>query len=511
MKKLLLEIVSEEIPASMQSVMADKLLKNVLERLSSIFIDKSLTSKPFYTPTRIGFFIYDIPSKALMPKTEIKGPKLTANEIAINGFLNKYNIASVDSLKIINDTYFLVNDSYECDVNQILHKVIEESISSITWPKSMRWGDHEIKWVRPIKSILCLLENEQINIKFGHIISSNITFGHKFLANHKINVGNASIYEQLLRDSYIEIWPHKRQSSIKTGFEQKIKELNIKIIEDEALLSEVANLTEWPISQIGTINQEFLRLPKEVLITTLKKNQKYFLFEDKIGNLAPFFGAVSNMPIIQENKAIILNHQKVVNARLSDAMFFMNNDLKHSLHSRIEYLKNLLFHNKIGTVYDKIQSVKALALKIANQLGCDNEKVTLSADLMKTDLTTEMVKEFPELQGIIGYHYALAEGYDLEIADAIRDQYCPKGPTDRIPNKKISIVISLAEKLDTLNLMFNAGIKPTGSKDPFALRRAAIGVLNIINGNELELNLETLSLSDEVLSFIKQRQNKETI
>jgi len=248
-----------------------------------------------------------------------------------------------------------------------------------------------------------------------------------------------------------------------------------------------------------------LQLPKEVLITTLKNNQKYFLFENSDHSLAPFFGIVANVSIDNENEEIVKSNQRVVEARLSDAAFFFDHDRRDGLRSRVDKLKNLLFHNKIGTVYDKMQSTQLLSEKIASQLNCDKEKVMLAVKLMKTDLLTDMVKEFPELQGVMGYYYALSAGEDIEVANAIKNQYKPKGPNDSVPHDLISIAVALAEKLDTLNQMFANGIKPTGSKDPFALRRSAIGVVMIKEQNNLSLDFLKLGLRQDVIDFMNQR------
>lgn len=500
---LLLEIFSEEIPAMMQGPMAERLFQDVISKLESIFTATKLSGAAFSSPRRIGFFINNLPEVTSSFVKEIRGPRINAPQNSIDGFLKKYKIASQALLEQQGDFYFFVKKQENIEIIKILPPLIQESLANLTWPKSMRWGAYDSKWIRPIHSILCMLSGQILKLQFGHIKSGNYTHGHRYMTSEQIIIKNTDSYETQLRQAFVEIWPNKRQEIIKNGLTQQVKELQINIIKDQKLLEEVSGLVEWPVPLIGQIEQKFLNLPKEVLITTLKNNQKYFLFEYPNGQLAPFFGIVSNITTNTQN--IVISNQRVVNARLSDAEFFFQNDKKQKLSNRIEKLKNLLFHNKIGTVYDKVQSTKLIADKIAAQLHFNQQKVAKAVDLMKADLLTNMVKEFPELQGIMGYYYAIHDHEDIEVATAIKNQYKPKGPSDNAPTEPISIVIALAEKLDTLNQMFAANIKPTSSKDPFALRRAAIGVLMIQEQNHLNLDLAKLDLRQDVIDFINKR------
>ncbi|MDJ1305561.1 MAG: glycine--tRNA ligase subunit beta [Candidatus Midichloria sp.] len=504
--KFLLEIFSEEIPASMQNSIAETLFKEVINTIGNIFKTIKLSGRYFSTPRRTGFFIENLPTLTPSFTEEIRGPRINSTEQAIEGFLKKYQISSKEHLEERGDFYFWVNKQENKKITDILPKIIQEHISTLIWPKSMRWADHEIKWVRPIHNILCLLGDQIIEVNFGHIKSNNYTYGHRFMAPEKIIIQNVDAYEDALRKAFVEIWPQNRKKTITENLSNQASTLGVSLINDQNLLEEVSGLVEWPVPSIGEIDKKFLPLPKEVLITTLKNNQKYFLFEDSEGNLAPFFGIVANVIIENNNQTIIKSNQRVVAARLSDAAFFFNNDKKATLISRVIRLKNLLFHNKIGTVYDKVQSTKVIAIRIAEQLNFHTEKVIFAVELMKADLLTDMVKEFPELQGIMGYYYALNDGEDIEVANAIKNQYKPKGPSDSVPTEPISIVVALAEKLDTLNQMFLHNIKPTGSKDPFALRRAAIGVLMILNQNNIALDFNKLELRQDVIDFIYQRK-----
>ena len=500
---LLLEIFSEEIPAMMQCHMAEVLLQDVINKLKNIFTKDKILGSAFSSPRRIGFLINNLPIITPRLIEEIRGPRLNASRAAIDGFLKKYQISPKD-LTQQRDFYFFIKKQDNIDTTKILPTLIQESLSNLTWPKSMRWSSYSLKWIRPIHSILCMLSDQILELQFGHIKSSNYTYGHRYIAPERITIKNADSYEKQLRQAFVEIWPNKRQEIINNSLTQQAKKLQINIIKDQKLLEEVSGLVEWPVPLIGQIEHRFLDLPKEVLITTLKNNQKYFLFESSNSQLAPFFGIVSNITTNTQN--IMISNQRVVNARLSDAEFFFQNDKKQKLSARTEELKNLLFHNKIGTVYEKIQSTKSLAIKIAAQLNCNQQKIIRAIDLMKADLLTEMVKEFPELQGIMGYYYALHDKENIEVATAIKEQYKPKGPNDDVPIEPISIVVALAEKLDTLNQMFAANIKPTSSKDPFALRRAAIGVFMIQEKNNINLDLAKLDLRQDVIDFINQRK-----
>ena len=504
-KRLLLEILNEEIPSEMQIDGAKQLLKNTLSNIKAIAPNQSIIADFFVTPRRIGFVIDGLDSNQIVNE-EIKGPKISAPDSAIEGFLKKYNIASVESLQKQGEYYLFNKVSGADDFLTLLAEAVQKAILSVIWPKSMKWSDYKINWIRPIHKLICMLDDQIIDIKVGHITSSNVTIGHQSMSSGPIVINHALEYEESLRRSFVEINPYNRIDVIKKSLMEKARELKIKLIEDENLLIEVAGLVEWPTVSIGKIDEEFLSLPREVLITTLRHHQKYFMFQDDNGEIAPYFGIVANIVAPDGNSRIIAGNQRVLKARLSDAAFFLNQDKMHSLESRLELLKKIAFHNKIGSVYDKMLSTKEIAVNIAAKIGANQLQVKRAAELMKADLVTEMVKEFPELQGIMGYHYAIHDKEDIEVAKAIRDHYKPKGQSDTVPTDAVTVALALAEKLDTLNQMFAHNIKPTSSKDPFALRRAAIGILLIQKANSLELDFADMGVSEEVINFIKDRE-----
>lgn len=522
---LVLEILSEEIPASMQEEYSYILMDHCMKKIRTfLHNDSNITGKNFSTPRRIGCFIYNIPENAEETIEEIRGPRVNASEGALNGFLKKYSVEKKD-LTIDGDFFFLRKKIASQPFANILQKIIEETMINFTWPKSMRWGNYDIRWIRPIHSILCLLGTNEVRAQFGHITAGRKTSGHRFLAPDDIYLDSADEYESLLRQAKVEIFPSQRKKMIEDSIKLLAAKHNIQYIKDPSLLDEVAGLVELPYVAISTIDEKFLALPKEVLVATLKNNQKYFLYENNDQSIAPFFTIVSNVEINSKTENIVHNNRKVMQARLYDALFFYNKDKKIALESRVDDLKTLLFHEKIGSVYDKMESTRTLAVKIAEQLWhtkttrvsntvdlmtqeflhVDPKIVFRAVTLMKTDLLTDMVTEFPELQGIMGYYYALYAGEPNDVAEAIRDQYKPKGLDDVAPTSLVSCVVAIAEKLDTLVQMFKIGIKPTGSKDPFALRRAAIGILRIQEKNGFRLNLQALNIDQDVIHFIDHR------
>ncbi|AIF81984.1 glycyl-tRNA ligase subunit beta [endosymbiont of Acanthamoeba sp. UWC8] len=358
-----------------------------------------------------------------------------------------------------------------------------------------------------------MLDNEVLPAKFGHIIASNKTYGHRFLSGKEITVNSASLieYSKLLKENFIILDALNRKEIIQQEIQKIISGKNLSIIEDNELLNEVVNLVEYPVVYLGQIDEKFMTLPEEVLITTLRNNQRYLMLRNSTsGKLAPYFIIVSNTIGQDQGKEIIHGNQTVLGARLFDALFFYENDKKMKLEKRIEQLKALTFHKEIGSVYDKIESVKAIAEKLSNRLQADTAKVIRAVSLMKADLVTEMVGEFPELQGIMGYYYALNDGEGEDIAITIRDHYKPLGPNDYVPTNKVAAIVALADKLDTLNQMFAINIKPTGSKDPFALRRAANGVVRIIAENNFALDIKTdladLNIREDVINYISERE-----
>ncbi|KIE04424.1 Glycine--tRNA ligase beta subunit [Candidatus Jidaibacter acanthamoeba] len=508
MSDFLLELFSEEMPAKMLAAFTAALEKNIVDKLG-----QKVESKSFYTPRRICIHINGLSTEVAEQTEEVKGPKESAPEAALDGFMRKYNLSDKSELELREGCYFYKLKRNQSDLKSVLKETVEVSLNQAIWPKSMRWGDYDIRWVRPLHSIVCFLDNEVLPVKFGHIIASNKTYGHRFLSGKEITVNSASLieYSTLLKENFIILDALNRKEIIQQEIRKAISGKNLSIIEDNELLNEVVNLVEYPVVYLGQIDEKFMTLPEEVLITTLRNNQRYLMLRNSTsGKLAPYFIIVSNTIGQDQGKEIIHGNQTVLGARLFDALFFYENDKKIKLEKRIEQLKALTFHKEIGSVYDKVESVKAIAEKLSQRLQIDTAKVLRAVSLMKADLITEMVGEFPELQGIMGYYYALNDREDEDIAITIRDHYKPLGPNDYVPTNKVAAIVALADKLDTLNQMFAINIKPTGSKDPFALRRAANGVVRIIAENnfalDIKTDLATFNIREDVINYISERE-----
>lgn len=500
MAELLFEIYSEEIPSKVQDFSASIFFNNMLKKLHELF-HQEFTGKYFFTPKRIGFYISDIPKIVDATILEIRGPKTTAPEKAIKGFLKKYNLTDISCLIERQDYYYYVENSEKKHAKEVIKTIIEEIIKKFVWPKSMRWGKYDIKWIRPIHSMLCLFDKEVISVNYGHITANNKTYCKYEI----INIDSFAAYKQKLEALDVLIFQENRLKIIETQGRSICESLNISIVTDIELIKEIANLVEYPYVTIGRIDERFMKLPKEILISMLKFHQKYLMTEDKNGNLAPYFIIVSNVMTDDNLKTVISGNEKVLRSRLSDAEYFYNQDLKTKLIDKFQKLKKVTFHYEIGSYYDKIQMVKKVALDIAKQIQINNEdKVERTSLLIKSDLVTEIVNELPELQGIAGYYYALNDNEGNDVASAIKEHYLPQGPSDRIPTKSLSITMALADKIVTLNSMFEINIKPTGSKDPYALRRAAIGIIRIVCSNKLDIKLAHL-LNKDVIYFIKER------
>lgn len=504
MAALLLELFSEEMPACMQSLAKDKLLAQILSGLKENF-GLELQGQAWVTPRRLGVFIDNLPLAIKEYQEELRGPKITAPEQALDGFLRKNNIGK-EALEKRGEYYFAIITKPASAIQEVLSKLIEEVLIGFSWPKSMRWSDHEIKWVRPLHNILCLFANAVLPLQFGQIRSNNLTFGHRFMAPGKLMIANISDYRSKLAQAFVILESADRKQSIRTQVEVAIAAKGLTLIEDDDLLGEIIGLVEYPVVLLGEIDEEYMRLPREVLVITLKHHQRYLMLNDAHGKLAPYFIIVANRTTVDQGGEIICGNIKVLKARLEDAYFFFTQDKARTLASRINELKGLTFHKETGTIYDKMQSTKAMAERLCLQVKIESAKVLRAVELSKTDLVTGMVKEFPELQGIMGYYYAMNDGEDKEVAVAVRDHYKPQGPSDSLPENHIGALAALADKLDTLNQMFGIGIKPTGSKDPYALRRAAIGVLRIMAHYNINLDFIRLDLRDDVIVFINERK-----
>ena len=506
MAELLLELFSEEIPARMQAQAAKDLERLLVGALS----DRGLLfegSKAFAGPRRLTLVASGLPTKQPDVSEEKKGPRVGAPEKAIEGFLRSAGV-TLDQCEKRDDGkgefYVAVIHRKGRETKEVLAEILPECFAKLPWPKSMRWiPNNPVRWVRPLHSILCVFDGEVVPFEFAGVKSGATTKGHRFLSAGVITAKSFEIYRNDLKHHHVMLDAEERKETILNEAQNKAFALGLELIDDRGLLDEVAGLNEWPTVLIGTIEDQFMDVPAEILQTSMRTHQKYFSLRDpKTGKFANRFAVVSNMTPEDGGKKIVAGNERVLRARLSDAKFFWDQDRTHRLDSRIEKLKGIVFHAKLGTQHERVERIVALAAEIAAKIGADVEKAKRAALLCKADLTTGVVGEFPELQGVMGRYYAIHDGEDAEVADAIRDHYKPVGPSDAVPASKVSIAVALADKLDQLSQFFAVGEKPTGSGDPFALRRAALGVIRIILENGIRL---PLGVSDELLSFFADR------
>jgi glycyl-tRNA synthetase beta chain len=509
MADLLLELFSEEIPARMQVQAAKDLEKLVVGALS----DRGLLFegvRAFSGPRRLTLAMAGLPVKQPDVSEELKGPKVDAPAAALEGFLRKAGLTR-DQLKVEKtpkgDVYLAVIERKGRDTAAVLAEILPECFAKLPWPKSMRFPGSPVRWVRPLHGIVCMFDGEVVPFEFAGVTSGNTTKGHRFLSDGKpIAVRHFDDYVAALENAHVILEADKRKDIILHEMKQKAFALGLEVIEDEGLLNEVSGLAEWPVVLIGRIQDEFMDVPPEILQTSMRTHQKYFSLRDpKTGKMAARFAVIANMVAEDGGKEIVAGNERVLRARLSDAKFFWDQDRKRTLESRVDDLKNIVFHAKLGTQYERVERIEALAGEIAEKIGADVEKAKRAARLCKADLTTGVVGEFPELQGVMGRYYALHDGEDADVADAVRDHYKPVGPSDAVPMNKVSIAVALADKLDQLVGFFAIDEKPTGSSDPFALRRAALGAIRIVLSQNIRvpvLGLEGL-FGIHVLNFLR--------
>jgi glycyl-tRNA synthetase beta chain len=506
MPDLLLELFSEEIPARMQAGAARDLERLMVGALTDRgYLFEGI--KAFAGPRRLTLAIAGLPAQQNDVREELKGPKTDAPQAALDGFLKKTGLTK-DQLKVDKtpkgDVYLAVIERKGRETPHVLAEIIPEVMAKLPWPKSMRWKPGlAVRWVRPLHSILCTFDGELVPFSFAGISSGLHTRGHRFLSEGKIEARRFEEYERKLRAGYIILEAEERAAIIFEGIKQAAFVHGLEMIPDEGLLAEVAGLAEWPTVLIGTIQNEFMDVPAEILQTAMRTHQKYFSLRDpKTGKMANRFALVSNMVAKDGGKEIVAGNERVLRARLSDAKFFWDEDRKHTLESRVEKLKGIVFHAKLGTQYARLTRTIPRSADVARIIEADVEKAKRACLLSKADLTTGVVGEFPELQGVMGRYYALHDGEDVSVAGAIRDHYKPVGPSDAVPTDKVAIAVALADKLDQLIEFFAVGEKPTGSGDPFALRRAALGVIRIILENKVRLKL---NLQSDLLTFFADR------
>ncbi len=492
MPEFFLELFSEEIPARMQ----DGARAELARRLGDLLKDAgygALELETYATPRRLVAAISDLPAAQPDLREERKGPKVGAPEKAIDGFLKSVGM-TLDQVEKRDtgkgEVYFAVVERKGRPTTEVLGEIIPSAISAFHWPKSMRWGTGRLRWVRPLHRVVCLLGGIPVPLDLEGIVSGGETTGHRFMAPDPFPVKGLESYRKDLEKAFVVLDGADRKARIDTDARKLCADDGFELVEDAGLLEEVKGLVEWPVALMGRFDDMFLDLPDEVLTSVMRGHQKYFSVHDpKTGRLAPRFVTVSNLAASDGGVRIIEGNQRVLRARLSDARFFWDQDRKVSLESRLPRLEDIVFHAKLGTVAGKVKRVEALAGGLAEPLKADGDLARQAARLAKCDLVADMVFEFPELQGIMGRYYALHDGVPETVADAVRDHYAPLGPGDACPSTPIGQAVSLADKIDTLTGFWLIGEKPTGSKDPFALRRAALGVIRIILEHDLRLNL----------------------
>jgi glycyl-tRNA synthetase beta chain len=505
---LLLELFSEEIPARMQAKAADDLRRMVTDRL----VAEGLVyegAKAFATPRRLTLTVHGIPARQSDLKEERKGPRVGGPEAAIAGFLKATGLASLDQAKIQRDPkkgdfYIALIEKPGRATLDVLVDMLPVIVRTFPWPKSMRWGERSarpgaLQWVRPLHCIVATFgmeteEPEVVKFAIDGIDAGQTTYGHRFMAPAAIQVRRFEDYETKLAAAKVVLDPARRKDVILADAKQLAFAQGFELVEDQVLLDEVAGLVEWPVVLMGSFDKEFLSIPGEVIRATIRNNQKCFVVSDpKTGKLTNKFILTANIEASDGGKAIVAGNERVIRARLSDAKFFYETDLKTKLEDRLPKFESIVFHEKLGTQGERIARIERLAAEIALLVGADVEKAKRAAKLAKADLLTELVGEFPELQGLMGKYYARAQGEDASVAAASEEHYKPQGPNDRVPTDPVSVAVALADKLDLLVCFWEIGETPTGSKDPFALRRAALGVIRIILENKIPLSLRGLA------------------
>ena len=498
MPNFLLELFSEEIPARMQAKAEADLLKAVEAGLKAQGLSGA-DAQSFSGPRRLTVALSNVPERSADVSDERKGPKVGAPEKAVAGFLRGAGLDSIDQAEIRTDPkkgayYVAVKQIPGRPADEIIAALIPEIVSKFHWPKSMRTGRGELRWVRPLQGIVCLLDDQIVAFEIDGLHSGNQTEGHRVHGRGPYTLTGLEDYRsQLEGPGHVRLSRADRRDTIAQQAEAVCREAGLELIEDAGLLEEVVGLAEWPSVVLGDMDPAFLELPPEVIQLSMRTHQKYFAVRDpETGKLAPHFVVVANLTAKDGGKAIAAGNRKVLSARLEDGRFFYQNDKKTGLEAMAPKLATIAFKEGLGTLADKVERVANLAQHVARAIGTDPELAARAARLAKADLTSEMVYEFPELQGVMGRYYALDAGEDARIADAIRDHYKPQGPSDRIPTEPASVALALADKLDTLVGFWAIDEKPTGSKDPFALRRAALGVVRISLENSLGLSFEDL-------------------
>lgn len=503
MPDLLLELFSEEIPARMQAQAQENLRKLVTDAL----VNAGLTydgAKAFSTPRRLALSVHGLAAHQPDLREEKKGPRVGAPDQAIQGFLKSAGLKSINEAKVQQDKkgdfYIAVVERKGRPTAEVISEILPDVVKKFPWPKSMRWGPASansgaLNWVRPLHSIVCTFgpeteEPDVIKLKVDGVACGDVTHGHRVHAPAAIRVKRLDDYLSKLAAAKVVADRERRKQIILADAKNLATAQGLELVEDEGLLEEAVGLVEWPVVLLSEFDSEFLDIPPEVIRATIRANQKCFVLRDaKSGKLANKFVLVSNLEASDGGRAIRAGNSRVIRARLSDAKFFWEQDKRKKLEERLPKLKEIVFHEKLGTQMERVERIAALARELAPLVKADPAKAERAARLAKADLVTEMVGEFPELQGLMGKYYAEAHGEDASVARAIEEHYKPQGPGDRVPSDPVSVAVALADKIDTLAGFWAIDEKPTGSKDPYALRRAALGVIRTIIDNKLRLSL----------------------
>lgn len=510
MAELLLELFSEEIPARMQAK-AEADLRDAMEKALKEAGLKWKLLAACSGPRRLTVSVTGLSERSADVKEERKGPKVGAPDKAVEGFLRGAGLSDISQAEVRSDPkkgdfYVAVIETPGRDAKDIIAEAVPAIIRGFHWPKSMRWGTGDLRWVRPLQRITCVLDGAVVPFDVDGIASGNQVEGHRVHGRGPYTVTGWEDYSKQLEGAgHVKLTRADRREVIRKGIQDVCAKAGLEWIEDLGLLEEVTGLAEWPVVVLGDMDPDFLTLPPEVIQLSMRTHQKYFAVNDKkTGKLAPHFIVVANIDAADGGKKLAEGNSRVLSARLDDARFFWDLDKAKPLDEMAEKLSTIAFKAELGSLGDKVERVAALAEELAEKVGADPKQARHAAELAKADLVSEMVGEFPELQGVMGRYYALEAGEPAAVADAIRDHYKPQGPSDNVPTDPVGIAVALADKLDTLVGFWAIDEKPTGSKDPFALRRAALGAVRIVLENDCRLSLNT-ELFDHLILLNKQR------
>ncbi len=508
MSEFFLELFSEEIPANLQNKVRLDLLQNIKEFLEKEEIKYSGETAAFSIPNRLIIYFQNIPKKIIKKQTEIRGPSISASENALNGFLKSHKITidkTFTKKTHKGEFYFFKKHSESIESKSILQKNLPRILDKISWKKSMRWAEHELYWGRPLKSILCCFDNSILEFSYHHLTSSNYTYTDKDFEQKTKKFIRFIDYKTFFKSQNIILDNKNREQFIADQLFKKARIENLKIRLNYNLLNEVTNIVEKPNVIKCRFDEKFLEIPDDILVTTMQVYQKYFPTFDSKDNLTNTFFVVADN---KDSKGLIKSgNENVVEARLNDAKFFWNKNKNQNLVKGISNLKNLVYFEGLGSYYNKIQRLRKLGALISDELLISKEKVEIASSICKVDLTSDLVNEFPELQGVMGGHFAKSQGFDNDVCQAIREHYLPTGPETKTPKKPYSVTLAMSDKLDILSGFFSINLKPTSSKDPFALRRSAIGLIRLIVENKLEIKLKDiinysfLLLSEQDVNF----------